>query len=313
MHMHPDVTRLRDGLPAQPLTDAALAQWRSHADVAAAVAALARFDAGAGLADVPALAHLLGDQRAAASLAEGLTGPLAQALVAEPLAQLPLGHASRPGLARLRLASHGRASLSLVAYARRDRAMPVSALFEDGAAHEIVVAGTGTALVHRHDGTRLTSCEVALAPGVRLERSGVNDARQIIAVTRPLLVLQLTREAARPLPSREIALADGRVIKTISGCKQTSQQMMALAVLGALGHAAAGPVVAGLARDQAAARDLRWEALRHCLAMDARAGLGLLEALATDRADTLAAPAAALQRQLRERRPDLAPLMAEPA
>ncbi len=311
MHMHPDITQLREGLPAQPLTDAALARWRSRADVAAAVAALVQFDAGAALEDVPALARLFTDSSAAADWAGGLIGPLAQALVAEPLAQVPLGHASTPGLARLRLASHGRAGLTLVAYARRKRAVPVSALFEDGMAHDIVVAGAGTALVHQHDATRLTSREVALTPGVRLTRSGVHDTRQIIAVKRPLLVLQLTCEAARPSPSREIALADGRLIKTISGCKQASQQMMALAVLGALGHAAAGPVMARLARDQATERDLRWEALRQCLAMDARAGLGLLDALAGDQADTLSAPAAALQRQLRERRPDLAPFMAE--
>jgi hypothetical protein len=313
MHMHPDITRLREGLPAQPLTDAALARWRSRADVAAAVAALARFDAGAALENVPALARLFTDRGAAADWAGGLIAPLAQTLAAEPLAQVPLGHANAPGVARLRLASHGRAGLTLVAYARRGRAVPVSALFEDGAAHDIIIAGAGTALVHRHDGARLTSREVALAPGARLKRSGVNDARQIIAVTGPLVMLQLSREAARPLPSREIAVADGQIIKTISGCKQASQQMMALAVLGALGHAGAVPVMAGLARDQTAERDLRWEALRQCLAMDARAGLGVLDALADDQDDTLSAPAAALQQQLRERHPDLAPFVAEPA
>ena len=311
MHLHPDITRLREGLPAQPLTDAALARWRSHADVAAAVAALAQFDEGAALEDVPALARLFIDSGAAAVLAEALFDPLVRALKAEPLAQVSLGHASAPGVARLRLASHGRTSLTLAAYACRARAVPFTALFEDGVAHDIIVAGAGTALVHRPDGAGLTSCEVALAPGTRLLRSGVNDARQIIAVTRPLLVLQLTREAVRPLPSREIALADGQIIKTISGCKQTSQQMMALSVLGALGHAGAVPVMAGLAQDQAVERDLRWEALRQCLAMDARAGLAVLDALAGDRADPLSAPAAALQRQLRERRPDLAPFMAE--
>lgn len=313
MHVRPDVARLRNGLPAQPLTDAALARWRGREDVAAVLAGMARFGEGAALWDVPALARLLRDHGAAGALAGALVEGLAPALAKEPLALLPLGHATRPGLARLRLASHGRASLSLATYARRGRAVPVSALFEDGEAHEMIVAGEGAALVHQHDGARLTTCEMMLAPGVRLDRNGMSDARQIIAVTRPLLVLQLVREAERPQPSREIAVSDGKLVKTISGCKLASQQMMALAVLGALGHAAAMPVMAGLARDQAAKRDLRWEALRQFLALDARRGLEVLDALAGDRADPLAAPSAALHRHLRERRPDLAPFMAEPA
>ena len=311
MHMHPDITRLREGLPAQPLTDAALARWRVRADVTAAIDALAQFDAGAGLEDVPALARLFSDSAAAADLAGELIGALAQALVAEPLAQVPLGHATAPGVARLRLASHGRASLTLAAHACRERTVPVTALFEDGLAHDIIIAGVGKAMVHQHDGACLTNNEVTLAPGTQLFRNGMSQTRQIIAVSRPLLVLQLTREAVRPRPSREISMASGDLVKTISGSKQSSQQMMALAVLGALGHAAAVTVMAELARDQVAERDLRWEALRQCLAMDARVGLGVLETLAGDGADALCAPAAALQRQLCATRPDLAPLMTE--
>lgn len=82
--------------------------------------------------------------------------------------------------------------------------------------------GAGKVLVHRLGEEGLTTQKLALTPGTRLRRGGVEDARQIVAVTQPLLILQLTREAAQPRLSREIALADGSIIKTISGCKQTS-------------------------------------------------------------------------------------------
>lgn len=313
MLVHPDVARLRKALPAQPLTDAALAAWRARADVTAVQAALARHDAGAGLAELPELARPLDEAEAARALVEGFVTPLTAALRAEPLAQLPLGHSATPGMARLRLASHGRTALTLAAYAPRARAVPVSALFDDGAAHEIIVAGAGSALIHRLERGKLSSAEITLTPGTRLTRRSADDARQIIAVTQPLLVLQLTREAAAPAPSREVALADGRVMTTISGCKRTSQQVMALGVLGALGHAPAVPAMAEVARDQSAARDLRWEALRQCLAMDTAQGLAVLAALAGDADDPLHTPAAALQQQLLASRPELAALIGEPA
>ncbi|MDP5103586.1 MAG: hypothetical protein NWP98_06635, partial [Erythrobacter sp.] len=188
-----------------------------------------------------------------------------------------------------------------------------SALFEDCVVHEIVVAGAAKAVVFRLDETRMTRTAVACMPGTRLTRSGPQEARQIVAVSQPLLLLQLTREAAAPAPSREIALDDTRLIKAISGSKQTSQQIMALGVLGALAHRPALGAMAQVVQDAEAARDLRWEALRQMLALDAAQGLGLLAAVANSLDDVLHTPAAALQRQLAAARPDLAALMVEPA
>lgn len=312
MHVHPDLARLRQGFPAQPLTDAALAQWRARPDAAGVIAALERYAGGASLEEVPPLHRFLTDADAAAALVAGLVEGLIPAMRAEPLAQLALGHATAPGTARLRLAHHGRAGLSVVAHAPRDMALPVSALFEDGAAHEIVLAGVGEALVHRLGTGGLTTRKLTLTQGTQLRCGGVEDARQIVAVTRPLLMLQLTREAAQPRPLREIALADGRLVKTISGCKRASQQMMALGVLGALRHSDAVPAMAALAGDQGAARDCRWEALRQSLAMDARSGLELLARLAADRSDPLQPAAAALQTRLAAACPDLAPFLPQP-
>ena len=69
---------------------------------------------------------------------------------------------------------------------------------------------------------------------------------------------------------------DGRLITAISGCKQASQQMMALGVLGALAHRGGLSMMEQLAHDTTAQRDLRWEALRQVLALDAARGLALL-------------------------------------
>jgi hypothetical protein len=313
MRVDPAIAGLRSELTPQPCTDAALAAWRGSAQGASVAEGLARWDGGAALADLPALAQLLGDHAAAQAFAASMITPLLASLQAEPLAQLPLGHACAPGMTRLRLASHGRTALSLLAVARREQTMPVSALFEDGEVHEIILAGAGEALVHRLTSERLESETVALAPGTRLVRNGPDTARQITGVTRPLLLLQCVREPANPAPSREIALADGRLLKTISACKRTSQQIMALAVLGALEHRPALPDMARLARDGSAPRDLRWEALRHTLALDAGEGLAVLAAVAGDPADALCGAATALQAQLLASRPELAALIKEPA
>lgn len=307
------IARLRSDSAPQPRCDAALAAWRDGTQVSGITAALARYGADTPLVALPDLAQVLDDHGAARALAQGLITPLIAALRVEPLAQVPLTHSAAPGFVRLRLASSHGAALTLAAYAQRPLATPASALFEDCEAHEIVIAGEGGALCHRLIAGQLTSEPMACAPGTRLTRHGPDSARQFVAVTRPLLVLQLTREPAHPVASREIALADGVLLKTISGCKRSSQQMMALAVLGALGHRGGLSAMAQLAQDRSAARDLRWEALRHSLALDAPTGLTVLARLAQGRDDPLATPAAALEQQLRASRPDLAALLQEPA
>lgn len=311
MQAHPALARLRSTPAPQPRTDAALAAWRAAPEVAAILAALSDYGAGASLAALPDLARVVADHTAAQALTDGLIAPLLAALRDEPLAQLPLGHSATPGLARLRLARAGRAALTLTAFARQAAVLPTSGLFEDGEAHEIVLAGAGRALCHQLTGGRLHSDRLVCTPGTRLARGGADETRQFVEVTRPLLVLQLTRTAENPAPSREMALADGALLKTISGCKQTSQQMMALGVLGALQHRPAAAVMAQLALDRGAARDLRWEALRQVLALDSARGMAVLARLTDGHGDELAAPAAALHRDLVAAHPQLVEL--EPA
>lgn len=313
MQVHPDVARLRSQDAPQPTCDAALAAWRALPQVAAVRLALARLGQGVRIDDLPELACLVRDHAAATAFVAEFVAPMVGALRAEPLGHLSLGHAATPGMVRLRLIEQGRACLTLTVLAPRAHLVSSSALFEDAVVHEMVVAGSGEALVHRLAGAVVSTETLPLVPGVDLTRDGPDTARQITAITRPLLLLQVSVEAARPGPSREIAVDDGRLITTISGCKRTSQQMMALGVLGALGHRAGISAMARVARDRSRARDLRWESLRQVLGLDAAGGLALLAELADDPADILAAPAVALQQRLRTARPDLAALMAEPA
>lgn len=311
MIVRPAMAGLRSRPAPQPLVDAALAAWRASPEVAALRGELAAWDRGEALAALPALARLAADHAAGMALAESFTGPLLDALRAEPLAQLPLGHSAAPGIARIRLAGSGGASLALAVFAPRALREPRSVLFEDGEAHEMILAGTGTALCHRIGLEGLTRATIRCAPGTRLVRRGTNEARQIVEVTRPLLMLQLLREAPTPAPSREIALSDGALLKTISGCKQTSQRMMALGVLGALEHRPALGAMAQLASASGAERDLRWEALRQVLALDSAQGLALLAELAVRAEDALGPPAAQLRRDLIAAHPELGTL--EPA
>lgn len=311
MLVHPAIARLRSEGAPQPQVDAALAAWRARPQVTAVRRALAAYGAGANLEDAGALAGLLGDHPAATALVADFIEPLLQALRAEPLAQLPLGFSTAPGLARIRLAESGRAALSLAVFARRAPVQAASVLFEDGEAHELVLAGTGAAARYGLGAGGAAREPLVCSPGTRITRSGAGDARQIIAVKQPMLVLQLSREAAMPAPSREFSLSDGRLLKTISASKRASQQMMALGVLGALAHRPAVGAMAALALDIGAERDLRWEAMRQVLGFDARAGMALLARLAARDEDVLGEPAARLRRDLLAAQPALAAL--EPA
>ena len=311
MIVDPAIAGLRSRPAPQPCVTAALARWHDLPEVQAMVTELAAFGEGARLDAVPALARLVGDHAAATTLAQGFIAPVMAALRQEPLAQLPLGHSAAPGIARIRLAENGRASLALAAYAQAAHREPASVLFEDGEAHEIVIAGEGQSLCHHLTAEGLESRSVTCAPGTRLTRGGASEARQFVAVTRPLLVLQLVREAVSPAPSREVALPGGALLQTISGSKAASLTMMALGVLGALEHRGALEPMERLARDPQAERDLRWEALRQVLGLDTAHGLALLEALAARSDDPLREPAARLLRDLVAAQPELAKL--EPA
>lgn len=311
MQVDPAIASLRSERAPQPRVDAALALWQEQEPAAGVLADLAAYGAGAALDDLAALSAVMIAPPMAEALVRGLIAPLMEALEAEPLAQLPFGTSATPGLARIRMAQSGRAALTLSAFAPRPAAPARSVLFEHGDAHEIVLAGTARAALYRLTGEGIAETRIDCRPATRMIRKDGSSARHILAVTQPLLVLQLTREAADPGPAREHALPGGALIKTISGSKRASQQMMALAVLGALEHRPALAAMEDLACNLSAERDLRWEALRQVLGLDTAAGMALLARLAAHDGDALAGPSAKLRRDLLAAQPALA--MLEPA
>ena len=85
-----------------------------------------------------------------------------------------------------------------------------------------------------------------------------------------------------------------------------------LAMLGRMGRKDAAPHMAELACGEASP-ELRWQALRECLALDTQAGFGALSVIAARSDDALCGPAGALRAQLIEAHPQLQELEPCPA
>ena len=116
-----------------------------------------------------------------------------------------------------------------------------------------------------------------------------------------MVLLQLSREPERPRATREIDLVTGNTIRMASGDKSASQAVMALAVLGSLEYEQAVTALEKTALNDHEDADVRWEAVRQCLARDARTGMCLLANLASRKGDALSGPARALNTDLNQR------------
>jgi len=288
---------------------AALGKWFARADTSAIRGDLAQFSAGADLATLDALGDLLGCHDTAKNFVQAFAVHFVASLRDAPLGEAPFQHRSSEGFLRLQLMREGRALLSLCTYDRvSDPAEPDHARFADYEAHEIVIAGEARCMCHRlGESGELTTHRTDLSAGERIVRRPRQDARQIVAVERSLSVLQLTRTRPRPAPTCEHRLSDGKLVQRSSGDRQASEDVMALGVLGALGDGRSVPQMREVALDAFRDRDVRWEAVRQVIAMDARAGIALLTELGPP--DPLAVPAEALRDQLCASHPTLRELI----
>lgn len=302
MIIHPDIAALRSSPASQRSTreaiQAALGEWFAHAETSAVRSDLVKFAAGADLDALDGLGSLLGCHGEAQKFVQILAAHFVAAMRDAPLGEAPFQHRSSEGFSRLQLMREGGAVLSLCTYDRAPTlAEPEHARFADCEAHEIVIAGKAQCLCHRlGENSELTTRRTDLRAGERIVRRPRRDARQIVAVERPLSVLQLTRTRPRPGPTCEHRLSDGMLVQQSSGDRQASEDVMALGVLGALGEERALPQMREVALDAFRDRDVRWEAVRQVIAMDARAGIALLTELGPP--DPLAVPAKALRDQL---------------
>lgn len=314
MQIRPEIAALRGDKATQArlrdAMDVAQSGWSARPHVASLLSDLRLYAAGAELGSLGRLSELLGSLEHAEEFVgqwcRDFLGPLCR----EPLAQVPLRHHYSPSFATMQLAREGAAALSLAVYEEKvDCAPPRSAVFSDRELRELVLAGSGEASIHHvrvgHEArVRIESEKRTLGAGSRLETVGGDSVRQIERVAGRLVMLQLTHVAEQPGLTREYAIPSGKLLMQSSGDKRSSQCEMAMAVLGAMERRDAAGAIADLAHS--GPDHLRWEALRHTLALDSRRGMRLAEAIAGEAGDPLAEPARQLHAQLLAAHPQLA-------
>ena len=314
MRIDPAIAALRadNGLQrlAQAVTTAAVEAWRARADVAAALAQLDRFGAGAPLEACPALESLFDPGEAVARAVDTFCRTMADTLAGEPFGQVPLRHGFDGAASSLLLARRRRAHLIL--HALEPGEYPFDGVtFTDGVRYDAILAGDAEGRIVRRGGERFAIEPLALGSGWRLALDLSSETLQVTRVRRRLVTLRLHRNAAEPQPSEEHALEGRAPPRRSSGDIAASRREMMLAVLGRMGCARAAPTMAAIAREPGEA-SLRWQALRESLALDTAEGFAALLAIARDGSDPLAAPAASLRAQLIEAHPQLLALEATP-
>lgn len=316
MRIDPAIAELRRDPAPQQRAQAALERardgWRVSPPIAALLAELRDYGAGAKFAACPVLARALGDFAFARDLVGRLMTALAAGVRAHPLGHVPLRHQYAQGLAVLQLAQAEGATLSLLCYEARAGAVGLAetVCFAGGERHEVCLAGAAEArffeLLREEPQRAELACEARrIAPG---DRHAFSGPRRTKIVDRPLgrmVMLRAARGDPAPAPAREYRIADGALVHCASGDRAESRDEMAAAVLGAMGRADAAPVLADIVRGPASAH-LRWQALRQALALDTAIGVAVLTQVARDTADDLAPPAGALRASLLERHPALA-------
>ncbi|MCW1430410.1 hypothetical protein [Novosphingobium sp. JCM 18896] len=325
MIVHPDLRALRsDDAPQRQTQEElyrAVGAWRETSEVAAVLAGLARYAEGASLADCAALAALFDEASdLALPLTRAFAAAAAQGLAAAPLGYLPLRHFSDGVISTLLLGHAGSVTLSLVAVdgaGLAARPSPIAVDFRPSDVTERVLAGAAEAelISCRSLGDRLAELSrapLALLPGQVIRRDGARTAMLLGEVTCCLVTLRLQRRRADDGPTREYALADGRLLHQAASNPRDSRLELTMALLGRMGRADAAPHIANLAR-AGGSTAMRWQALRECLALDTAEGFAALTAVATSPEDPLAPIAGTLRAQLVETYPQLGALEPCPA
>ena len=244
-------------------------------------------------------------------LFDHLVEQMIAALAREPLARIPFSHTCKPGFAALQLLESGNAALSLVLYdagANGRVARARSIAFQDCERHELVLAGSAVIRIvqrsSRPDGGAMFDCKSRrLGPGSVLSFDGTRSAKLVDEVETATVILRLSRTPANPCPAEEFDLATGDLLHRATGSKAESQRELAMELLGRMGRTDAAPAIERAAMRGSA--DLRWQAVRECLALDTARGFALLSRIAADPADDLSRPAGALRAQLVETYPQL--------
>ena len=286
----------------------ALEDCRREPRLAAVLEELLRYGEGGDFAHCPALVALFEHTGAARDLLRPLIGRLTDLHRAYPLAQLAFRHRSQAGAHVLQIAARGHATLSLVLQDQDAGAEHIIATFADADQREVVLTGKANAclfeiVAEERDRVILNSVRTELQSGARMKCTGPRQSRLIKPSHDSLLTLRLARTAGSPGPTRRVDVRSGRIVHRASGNAADSRAELAMLLLGRMGRDDALPVLA--TRTRTGDAQLRWQALRQCLALDAATGLPLLERIAKDHADPLYQAARALLAQLQRERPSL--------
>ena len=286
----------------------ALEDCRREPRLAAVLEELLRYGEGGDFAHCPALVALFEHTGAARDLLRPLIGRLTDLHRAYPLAQLAFRHRSQAGAHVLQIAARGHATLSLVLQDQDAGAEHIIATFADADQREVVLTGKANAclfeiVAEERDRVILNSVRTELQSGARMKCTGPRQSRLIKPSHDSLLTLRLARAAGSPGPTRRVDVRSGRIVHRASGNTTDSRAELAMLLLGRMGRNDALPVLA--ARTRTGDAQLRWQALRQCLALDAATGLPLLERIAKDHADPLYQAARALLAQLQRERSSL--------
>lgn len=287
----------------------ALSAWRREPAAAPVLAAMKRFGAGAALASCGPLAELFTQGTARApEFADSLVVAALAALDGNPLGQLPLPHGASDAVPTLVLARDDDATLAIVAYDGAVLAMlppPGTARFRPVESWNCVLRGCGAADVVRwREGCLPEIQRIALGQGQVHYRRGDATAVEVRRADGALVVLRLERALRDAEPVREVRLADGALLHRASARRADSRDELIVSLLGRMERMDAIPGLAALALGEGG-EALRWRALCEVIVLDAVAGVELLQQVAADGQDPLAAQAAQLCETLFASRPEL--------
>ncbi|KWV90559.1 hypothetical protein [Erythrobacter sp. YT30] len=324
MQVHPAIAALRADRAAQRVMQEefldALEPWQTHANTIAIRKDVEAYAEGRPLKDCVKLDRLLSDAVFATAFVQVWQRSMIAALRQYPLGIPTFAHRGADALANIILMAKGNASLGITVYEEANTVRkPKSAVFSDRQMHECVISGSADGVMHevrQCDGidTLIDTCSVYWRPGAIIVTHGPCEARQVVSVKGAMVVLQLSRQASHPQPTREYSLHDGALIQSASGDKLASQKVMALSVLGAMAARGEAPgalqAMVRCANDLNEDADARWEAVRQTLACNPAQGIALLEMIAANTSDPLTLPALHLRDLLRSDQPELEHLFA---
>ena len=313
MHIDPALGEFAGDSRAQAAAQdhvlAARAEWQARPQVARVLADCRTLRDTGDFGRCSVLDALIHEGAAQEFVAHFLSAMLA-AWRDRPLAQLPFRHSYAAGQGVIHIHRDGPVTLALMLVERSAAEEPRSIAFSDCDRREVVLAGSGMALHYRwREGAPPGVESLALAPGTVL-KGDAERARAIVRLDAPLVLLRIARDPERPLNTREVALATGRIVHRASPSPADGRAELAAALLGAMGRTDAASALARYARGEAACgqagEGARWQALRNALALDTATGFEALCAIAQRDDDLIACEAAALSDRLCTTYPQLA-------